>query len=440
MSQNPVLAPERPENRSAAAVHIPHECAPVAPHRPKSPPRAGRLDGIDLARALAVLGMFAVHLVPQEASQGGMSLAFVLSSGKAAALFAVLAGVGIALSTGRERRPRGRGWLGAMVEVSIRGLLIGVLGLALGQLITADYVNIILVYYAALFLLAIPLLRLPVKALAATAVILGVGMPVLSHVLRQGLPVIPITNPSFTTLAQDPQGTLTALLLTGAFPALSWLAYLAAGLAVGRSNLLKRGVMARITGIGIFLAVTASALSWYLMERLGGLQVLANAVAGSRTSAELPDLLVWGAAGTVPTNSPWWLAVLAPHTSTPFDLLFTMGIALAVIGLCLVLCLVTHPPRPLLTFGSMPLTMYTVHLLLLEVPWLPEDSWLTFVVHVMVLFTFALVWRRFARRGPLEQVLYWASSSAGIAVGSRTRTGRAATGGRHVEAVSTGRS
>ena len=43
-------------------------------------------------------------------------------------------------------------------------------------------------------------------------------------------------------------------------------------------------------------------------------------------------------AGTTPTNGSWeWLLVDAPHSGTPFDLAHTIGTALAVIGLCLLL-------------------------------------------------------------------------------------------------------
>ena len=40
--------------------------------------------------------------------------------------------------------------------------------------------------------------------------------------------------------------------------------------------------------------------------------------------------------GNTPTGGPWeWLLVVAPHSATPFDLAQTIGSALLVIGLCL---------------------------------------------------------------------------------------------------------
>jgi uncharacterized membrane protein len=57
-----------------------------------------RLRGIDAARGLALLGMLAVHLLPSRDDDGAISLSYRLASGRAAATFAVLAGVGLALA------------------------------------------------------------------------------------------------------------------------------------------------------------------------------------------------------------------------------------------------------------------------------------------------------------------------------------------------------
>ena len=104
----------------------------------------------------------------------------MIASGRAAALFAVCAGVGIALATGGSRGlAGGRRDLGAAAGLVVRAALIGVLGMLLVELDAP--VAVILLYYALLFVVAIPLLRLPVPALAALAVLWCVLAPVLSH-------------------------------------------------------------------------------------------------------------------------------------------------------------------------------------------------------------------------------------------------------------------
>lgn len=63
--------------------------------------RGGRLLGVDLARLLALLGMFATHLivpVPDD-GPGGVDGLFQLAAGRSSALFALLAGVSLAIVT-----------------------------------------------------------------------------------------------------------------------------------------------------------------------------------------------------------------------------------------------------------------------------------------------------------------------------------------------------
>lgn len=124
-----------------------------------SPPRSptARLIGLDVARGLAVLGMIAVH-----AGAGGWPQQ--LAAGRAAALFAVLAGVSIALMSGGTRPHENLA--AARVRIAVRAVLLFLLGLALSSLQVPAMV--ILAFYGVLFLVALPLLRLRAAALAAT--------------------------------------------------------------------------------------------------------------------------------------------------------------------------------------------------------------------------------------------------------------------------------
>ena len=65
--------------------------------------------GIDIARALALVGMMAVHILPDfEDGTSDLTLSHPLAGGRASALFAVLAGVSLALTTGRTMPVRGQ--------------------------------------------------------------------------------------------------------------------------------------------------------------------------------------------------------------------------------------------------------------------------------------------------------------------------------------------
>lgn len=324
--------------------HLPHDCEerPDRPARARPDDRA-RLVGIDAARGLALLGMIAVHLIDPETDDGRMSLVWSLAAGKSAALFAVLAGVSIAFMSGRRQPYRGRRLAGAVVTVLTRAALIGGLGLALGTVVPLDDAAVILVYYATLFVLAVPFLALGPRTLLVLGAVAAIGLPWLSFWLRDGMAAPPAVNLSYATLATDPAGTAEAMLLTGSYPALPWIAYVLVGMGIGRLDLRSRGAVFRIGLVGVALAGTAVLGSSLALHPLGGLRQLAAASMGSLPFDTFSELVVRGGSGTVPTTSGWWLALASPHTGTPPDLLFTIGISCAVIAGCLASSTSTPP-------------------------------------------------------------------------------------------------
>jgi len=357
----------------------------------------GRVAGVDAARGLALLGMMSVHVLPVTGDDGATSTAHLLAAGRSAALFAVLAGVGIALASGGQRPWRGRTrarWSAALV---LRAFVVGLIGLLLAVLDTG--VAVILAYYAALFVLAVPLLGLGPRRLAALAVTVALLMPALSFVLRADLPRAPDANPGIDTLLDDPGGLLQVLVLTGYYPASSWTAYLCAGLAVGRLALRSRRTAAWLLAGGAALAVAASAASALLLGPLGGYPAIEAASDAGRADVDR------GRFGTVPTDTWWWLATDAPHSTTPPDLLHTSGTALAVLGLALlVVPLAGRLLAPLAAAGSMPLTLYTLHLVVLGLVG-DADPWPFYLLQAVGALAVALAWRTLVGRGPLEALL-----------------------------------
>ena len=169
---------------------------------------------------------------------------------------------------------------------------------------------------------------------ATLAVLAGVWLvlaPLVSHWLRPELPPRRFDNASFDQLG-EPVLLASELLVTGYYPVLTWLAYLFAGMAVGRSDLGRRTVQAGLLAGGLVLAAGSALLSELLTE--------------GRFSEQALDRVRTESYGTTPTGSRIeWLLVSAPHSGTPFDLAQTTGSALAVIGLCL-LVLGLLPPLP----------------------------------------------------------------------------------------------
>ncbi|PID52856.1 MAG: hypothetical protein CSB46_11550 [Micrococcales bacterium] len=109
----------------------------------------------------------------------------------------------------------------------------------------------------------------------------------------------------------------------------------------------------------------------------------------------------------LPTDTAWWLATMGPHTSTPLSILHTLGTSMAVLGLCL---LITRRARrwlnPLVWAGTMPLSTYTLHVLLTSLVlagWV--DQWLSLLAQLIVLGSLASWWATRFGQGPLETVL-----------------------------------
>ncbi len=359
-----------------------------------------RLVAVDAARGVALLGMMAVHVVPPLTAAGSVSPAYVVAAGRSAALFAVLAGVGLALLSGGPRPRTGRGLQRTRVAVLVRAGVLVAVGLVLGTFDSG--VAVILVYYGLMFVLVVPVLGLGARPLAWLAVAVAAVVPVLSHLVRPALPAPTYLVPSPEMLEQG-WAALAELALTGYYPALPWMAYLLAGLAVGRLVLTDPQVARRLLVGGLALAVGARVASSVLLGALGGLDAL-RAEAPEVFGLPVDVALRVGLFGTTPPGTAWWLAVSSPHTATPLDLATTIGSSLAVLGLLLLVL-----PRerwwaaPLVAVGGMPLSLYTLHVLLLSGP-LPGGSGGAYVAHVLVAVAVAVPWRRFVGQGPMEYV------------------------------------
>lgn len=281
----------------------------------------GRLAGVDLARGLAVLGMLAAHLLDTERVLTPDPASWItLVNGRSSILFAVLAGLSISLVTGgsrplpRERRPR------AAARLAMRGAMLWVIGLLL--VMTGVPVYVILPAYALLFVLALPFLGLRARPLFTAAAVLAVVMPWLQPVLDAA------------PIWAGPGGDELAALVGWNYPFTTWIAFLLAGMGVGRLDLRA------LPQQGLLVTV-------------GGALALAGYGAALLTAPAVRD-------------APFFSTVLTAedHSSGLWEVIGSGGFAIAVIGACLLLC--RTPLRwvavPLRAVGSMPLTAYVLQL------------------------------------------------------------------------------
>lgn len=379
----------------------------------------GRVVGLDIARAVALVGMMATHILPAFDVEG-VTASHQVASGRASALFAVLAGVSIALMSGRSHPQQGRTLAATSAGLLARAVLIAVIGLALGEIDSG--IAVILTYYGMLFALTIPFLRLGAGPLALLAAVWTVAGPVVSHLVRPHLPPATYDNPTLGSLA-DPGQLLTELTFTGYYPAVPWLAYALAGMAIGRLALGSWRTTVAVGALGAVAAAVSRLVSAALLDRPGVTRELAATAEGPGLQGDLALMLDNGLYGTTPTGTWWWLAVDSPHTATPFDLAHTIGTSLLVIALGVAVGRLA--PRALAVAfgaGAMTLTLYSAHVAL-RAPglWDGEDLG-TYLGQVAVVLLVGAAYRLARRRGPLEALVGETQAVVRRAAGGRPPT------------------
>lgn len=311
--------------------------------------------------------MVMVHVAPPLGADAGW---YSLPYGRASTLFALVAGIGIELSS--RRGPT----VLHQARLVWRATWLVPVGIALSLLGTP--VAVILQYYALWFLLAAPVLRWSSRALTAlTAIGMVVGPTLL--VWAQ------VTHPAWYRSSGGDMagrgawlGEFGDVLLTGYYPTVSWIWLVYAGMLVGRLDLRSDRVAAWLLGGGV---AVAAATYWL--------------AAMARDALEL---------------GRWqpWLATVG-HSDTPPEMLATLGVALAVAGACLLLG--RHLRRlvwPGTAFGRLALTVYVGHIVVYSFaqPAFFNDTvagglqttlWITVVGTVV-----AVAWLAVLPRGPLE--------------------------------------
>lgn len=336
-----------------------------------------RIAGVDLARGLAVIGMFAAHLlwIDHEMVWTDASTWVAIVDGRSSILFATLAGVSIGLATGGRTPPHGQPLKTARQRLVVRAVLLWLIGLLL--IATGVPVDVILPAYALLFLLAIPLVPLGARTLVPLAGVLAVVTPVV-QVALDDLP-----------LWQTMSGNALSLAVGYHYPFTTWIAFLVAGLGVARAGILRLPVQLWTLGAGAALAVVGYGL---------------DAATGADERAESASYL-----------GALWTA--RPHSSGLLEIIGSGGFALAVLAASLLVCrtVVVWVVLPLRAVGAMPLTAYVGQLVvwaLIATAVLGDPGNLAGFRDLEPFWPLALttiaactVWALLVGRGPLEWAL-----------------------------------
>ncbi|MCG2624660.1 DUF1624 domain-containing protein [Arthrobacter sp. I2-34] len=384
---------------------------PIPSREPAAAPPRKRVTAVDAARCLALIGMVGIHVLPETHVGGAASLTWVLFAGRASALFALLAGVSLAFSAGASRRLRGRPLKAAMAGVAARAVVIMAIGMTLAYF--GPDAEIILAYYGVMFLLAVPLLGLTPRMLAVLSVVFAIAGPLLLQSVRGVVPAPAEDNLTFGILFTHPLSTAGQLLFTGVYPAVPWMAYMCAGLAIGKLDLSSRRTAAWLLAGGACLAAVAWAVSGLLM--VASLRLSPGTAAGLLAAGEDPP---------VPEASWSWLVAASPYSSMPLELLHTIGTGMVVLGTLILTAKYIHQIIDVLApAGSMTLTLYSAHLLFLASGLLGARPSESFGLQVSAALLFGVLWRNLVGRGPLEAAVSAVAKQARNAVAGKAGTG-----------------
>ena len=126
---------------------------------------------------------------------------------------------------------------------------------------------------------------------------------------------------------------------------------------------------------------------------------------------ELLREIQYGMFGTTPRDGSWaWMLVVAPHSSTPFDLAQTIGSACLVLGTCLLVVGALRGfwlrfVQVLFGAGAMTLTLYTLHVVMRTPDVYPTETPDSYVWHVLIVLGIGAAYAAMRRKGPLEQLI-----------------------------------
>lgn len=398
---------------------------------------APRIHGLDIARAVAIIGMMAAHLGPWAGRPALAEPATwpAVANGYPSALFAVLAGVSIGIIARKGVAAGGVELLRSRMRLGARAVILIALGLVLASL--QSDVMVVLVPMGAMFLVVLPLVTARTTTVAGVAAVLAVLGPLVMAPAR----VFPelVTNPTvrdaivftYPLTAWAFYGLVGLLIhrLVLRFPARwPWLA--AAGAVVALAAGFLWSTLVPALGVG----VSGADLDVAWDDGMGGVNWAASVgppIVEAALDPERPVVpdIPSGAAepGASMGTGERLLGAFVDGSAHAAGLLDVVGAAAASLAAIAVLLMVGRTRfgaaalHPLRMMGSMSLTVYVAHVVSfpvidlagLAVPVIAEvdpETWL--IASIIVAMLFAVAWKAGHRRGPLEEIMHRAAERA----------------------------
>ncbi|MGW4246984.1 DUF418 domain-containing protein [Nocardia sp. NPDC004722] len=344
----------------------------------------GRLIAVDAARGIAVLGMIVAQVgVSGQLRWEDRASWLALAYGRSSVLLAMLAGLSLALISGRTRPMLGQAMVAVRLRIVMRAFLLFVLGGLLVALGTG--IQVILQAYSVLFVCCLPFLGWSPRRLLKLAACCALIAPVL-NIWLAGM----MLKDCDWAAVHCGGGHFAEWMVTGTYPATIWITFALTGLALGRSDLANRVVQIRMMVAGAVMALAGYGSAWLIVSAL-----------------HLEDL-----------DFRWIrLASAEPHVGSSFEVAGSLGLAIAVLG---VLLFMVDPwggvLRPIAAVGMVPLTVYSAHIVAIRLIGSNDEASGNglLVTFLLVTVVFSAIWVFVFGRGPLERLVTWISNRAAM--------------------------
>lgn len=372
-------------------------------------------------------------------------------NGRSSILFALLAGVSLALMTGGAQNATADELRKIRLRLVGRGAAIFVIGLLVELL--GSGIAVILTLYGVLYILAAFTVHLRTRVLVIAGAALGIlGPPLLALI---------------GTLSPDLGGPGLSLVLFGTYPITVWAALLCAGLVIGRLDLTRVKTAVVMLVCGGLVAIGGYTLGGLLTPPQQDVTTSSSAsdsssVSGSMSMVPGDEVDISGMTcqtsdGIVACFTPEKASLFAgdgggdvdgqsyfdrvasqdppakmleavtnfsAHSGGVLEILAFGGFAVAILGLCLI---VTRYARwavvPLAAYGAVPLTGYVIQAILIlagAATWLPNPV-LPWIALSLLMMAGALVWTRTVGKGPLERLTARAADVMALTVKGKSR-------------------
>lgn len=350
-----------------------------------------RIIGIDVARAIAVIGMIIVNFKMAFGKEGSEFLTSLTGvfDGKAAATFVVLAGVGLAFMSNSAVHTKDLAKLKATkVRIFKRALFLFIAGLSYTAIWTAD----ILHFYGVYMLITLFFVNQRKTIILASSASLILIYPLLMAGFEYDL------GWNFETFDYSDFWTLKGFLrntfYNGFHPVLPWVSFMLLGLWFGKQDLGNTKFVWKTLKVSLIIFISTQLISLLSIELLADGDLVSK--------AELEQVL-----GT------------SPMPPLPFYMISGSSIAIFVISACILLTNRFHESKlvdALYKTGQLALTFYIAHVIIgmgaVEVFGDKEmgDYPLSFSVIYALVFSllcvlFAVLWRSKKESGPLEWLI-----------------------------------